>query len=522
MDRLNIALLKFNGKPYLKTELHCTGKFTPRNFPPFIFSIASEPGIQDGTKEITKVYRYFKDDLRLTEPQARNQDLAIEAMSDEDDAGDAGWSMLKSDVNPRPKDTEQIPADGSEVVYFSPMHASGFFIANLCAEAIQRVRDLFGEEEEIHIRFTAPNYEFEGDKSGAGQVLSQNYRDNIRSLIDEFIGHEKYPNVQFRLKGSDFVYEPYAAYHYFSKVEHAIDVRKEERGTTYLVFDMGGSTTDVAIVQVAGEEKQVFTAYPVSQSVRRAGEYYDRCILKHLLGRQQVTKRGEPKWTDVLDQIEQAKIRLCEGETDVEKVSIEIDGTIEKKVIDREVLRNVLTDVWERGASNQRIGRRLRGFLNRARKQVREHNFQVEFDQIDRVFLAGGSSSLPGIEQLIQQELASVGLWSGDTETNVEDASDVASAGEEDSSAWFHRFVNPKWKFFNGQDISKSVVVAAGRAAALSSKLGGDEPNDGRHDVEGQSVYVRVVDDEGEEYIFERKDERIAEKDGEFSPMRFQ
>ena len=505
MSDSQIALLKFNGKPYLSTALHCTGKFSPRSLPPYIFYIESSPEVKDEGKT-TKVYRYFKDDLRLTEAQARDEELAVKATSDED--GEEGWAMLRTDIDVDPKeDTEQIPADGSKVAFFSPMHASGFFLANLCQEVIERIRDLFGSEEEIHIHFTSPNYEFEKqDGSRGGKYFSDNYRRNIRTLVDEYIGDEKYDGVQFRLdknkSKSNFVYEPYAAYHYFSKVEQSVDVRTVKRGTTFLVFDMGGSTTDVAVVQVSGDDDQVFTAYPVSMSVRRAGEYYDRCILKNLLDRSQVTGRGEEKWADVLAEIEQAKIRLCEGESEVERIEIEIDGEQKKKVLDREVLQEALQDVWEKGTSNQRLGRRLRGFLNRAQRQVREHSRQVEFDRIDRVFLAGGSSDLPGIKNLIRQELDAVGLWGGDSEDSD------ASESEEASDT---RFAYPQWRLFNEKEISNSVVVAAGRAAALASGLRRDAP-----DVEGKEVFVRVVDDDGKPYVFERKDGRPGDEDEEF------
>ncbi|TQE98567.1 MAG: hypothetical protein FKY71_13160, partial [Spiribacter salinus] len=273
MDDSQIALLKFDGEPFLPSVLYCTGQFNSKAPKPYILFHPSSDRLNHDA--VAKYYKYFKDDLRLTGPQAQREDLAAEATQSEDgDADDdAGWSMLKTGVSVPDGDSEAIDVSGGTVRYFSPLHASGFFLANVCKEAVRRVRDLFGEDEEIHVYFTAPNYAFEKKEDGPdGQRRSQNYRENISTIVSEHMTGARWAeNVQFRLDGSkDFVYEPYAAYHYYSKVEERT-TSDESPVSTYLVFDMGGSTTDIAIVQTTREDQDRFTAYPISRSVRRAG-----------------------------------------------------------------------------------------------------------------------------------------------------------------------------------------------------------------------------------------------------------
>jgi hypothetical protein len=494
----HIALLKFDGAPLLPTMLFCTGRYRSQYPSSRLFELPSSEKIKEGKREVKKVYRHFKDDLQLTTPQARDEDLAREAQRR---AGaskeELGWSMTRTYVKRERGDSEAIAVEGSTISYFSPLDASGFFLERVCAEAVKRVRALFGDDETIHVHFTAPNYEFERTADGAdGKTRSAHYRANIRAIIDNHFTSSRYRNVTFEVGGYDFLYEPYAAYHYYALLERTSDIRDGGDGATYLVFDMGGSTTDVAVVQVQGNDSEGFSAYPLSRSVRRAGAYYDRCILKHLLDLSRVPPRNAMKWAEALERIEQAKIRICTGESEEEVVEMEDDGTSTKHVVDRNVLDAALEYAWTRG--DRPLGQALRGFLERAQRQASKHGHMSAFTTIQRVFLAGGSAGVPGLKERLRRELEAVGLLA------------PSPPQEEKSSEAESLFMQPTRRLFDESDVPGSVVVAAGRTAALV-----EDASTAPLVEEGTRVLARIVDEQGRPYVFERKDEPEQPDDGE-------
>jgi hypothetical protein len=140
-------------------------------------------------------------------------------------------------------------------------------------------------------------------------------------------------------------------------------------------------------VQVNRRESD-FRLYPLCTSIPCAGAYFDQYILKDLLGRRQVPRRSK-KWVPYLEEIEQAKIALCEGRKDA--VEIEIDeaegGTFH---LDRGRLERLLKELWT--DDEKPLGPGFRGFLRRVRRLARDHGQLLDFDQIESVFLGGARS----------------------------------------------------------------------------------------------------------------------------------
>ena len=466
-----VALLRFDGDPLLPTEIYrTTESFNSQPPEPEDFVLAPS----NETDRATNYYRHFKADLSLTKREATEPDPGV-------------WSMrTKRGDYTRLNEIIGQSDDGSKQ-YFTPLHAARIFLTKVVQHAIDTARDAFGEETEIRVHLTAPNYEYEGDGQ-AGKRRSRRYRDRIRETVDSVAGNDG--RVSFEVGGTDFLYEPYGVYYYYSLLEHSVELGKVQAGKTYLVFDMGGSTTDAAIVQVNRRESD-FRLYPLCTSIPCAGAYFDQYILKDLLGRTQVPRRSK-KWIPYLEEIEQAKIALCEGRKDA--VEIEIDeaegGTFH---LDRGRLERLLKELWT--DDEKPLGPGFRGFLRRVRRLARDHGQLLDFDQIESVFLAGGSVGLPGLEDRVQEDLRRLNLLP-----------EEAKEGQTTST------IRPRRRLFGDRVTPSSSLAALGQVASIAEK------NRERILEEGEEIYALVRGPDGINYPFERQNAGSADPkyDGEF------
>jgi len=478
MSRPQIALLKFGDRPLLPTKLLRTGSFTVgKPIEDRFFRLTTDEDVVEGRASVKNTYLQFKDSLRLTAAQAKDEERARE-WQEKNDLEVEGWSMSRENSR-----QEAIRQD-DKTYEFSPYHAAKYFLTMVCREAVKRAQSYFGKDQDIRIHFTAPNYEFEGGDEELGKQLSRNYRDNVRSIIEEqMTGRRLFENVEFEVGGRDFLYEPYGVYYYYSLIEHSIDLGEDATGKTYLVFDMGGSTTDLAIVQV-NKRGTSFQLYPISRSIRQAGEYFDRWILKDFLGRSQVPPRGSDKWAQAQQEIERAKINICTGKSTSETVRFRADGEQHEYELDADRIRRLLTDWWN--DDNQDLGPGFRGFLSRVQQRAKDHGQFLEFDTIERVFLAGGSTGLPGLKKLIRQDLKGVGIpLESDRELFVDDSETC---------------VRPRRRLFSGEALPNSALASLGRTANLvdvSHAFSLDE---------GEIIYAKIVDGNGKPYTFHRGD----------------
>jgi len=465
-DHAAIGLLRFGDELTIPTEIYRLAESFNSSAPEeddFVLAPS------DRTSEASNYYRHFKADLSLTRPQARTPDEEVWSMRTQ--SGD--YTRLNEIVG---------QSDAGQRTYFNPLMAAKIFLSKVCRQSVERAREVFGHEE-VRFRFTAPNFKYEGDGE-EGKKKSRRYRTNLREIVGDILGNVE--DVSFQVDGSDFLYEPYGVYYYYSLLEHSVNLDEAEAGNTYLVFDMGGSTTDVAVVQINRRESD-FRLYPICTSIPSAGAYFDQYILKDFLGRSQVPRRTK-KWSPYLDEIEDAKIALCEGREERVEIEIQEDegGTFD---LDRARIQRLLREIWR--DKNQPLGPGFRGFLDRVQRLAREHGQLLEFDRIESVFLAGGSTGLPGLEDLIREDLEELGL--------------LGSASEQVC-------VRPRRRLLSKNSTPNSSLAVLGQAASIA------EESQERLLEEGEKVYAMVVGDGEQPYPFEREEKKDEEggEDGEF------
>lgn len=449
-----VALLTFDGDLVAPTEIGRTESLNGQPPVPDAFSFGPETKRQrrhpSRLTELKNYYRHFKIDLALTKKELHGpHDPAV-------------WQMKT-----RRTDDESLKGHGAELVhqqgnmrrYFSAVHAGQIFLHNVCLHAVRRAREIFGDEAKLSVHFTAPAYE------ESKRDTSNRYRAALTEITERLGLHPELEGVAFETKAADFLFEPYGVWQYFATVERAVSRRKDVAGQTFLIFDMGGSTTDLALVQVNYTGSR-FHLYPICTSVEVAGEYYDRFLLMRLAGLSRLPQISK-RWSETLEEIERAKVALCEGtET---SVPIRIETDIYDLTLD--VLTETTEALWR--DPNREIGPGFRGFVQRALQDARKSGRYNEFDRIERVFLAGGSSQLPGLQQMIRDDLAALGLAESDD-----------------------LFAAPRIRTPDGTLVPRTSLAALGQAAEMADEFQLER---------AAFVFARIRDADGAPVVFPRR-----------------
>gem|GEM_PF-5782110 len=300
------------------------------------------------------------------------------------------------------RDAEIYRVVGGRRQIFNAVHATEAFLYRLAALSVRRARELFPDALTVKVHFTVPAYESD-DRDAAGAMgESGRYREHLKAAVRGFMDRPEFSQVEFRVVTGDrqWLYEPYGVYYYYAALESRIPLR--EAGATYLILDMGGSTTDLAVVQV-NKRGTEFQQYPTCASIKLGGIHFDRFLLDRLSLR---PFRGSAAERDeVLATIEEAKIAVSNGQA-------EAQFTIAKRkvTLTRAALEEALADFWTRGKDKTSLRGEIRAFLSRVREKAAQHRLFHAFDTFSGVFLAGGSTQLPGIRGLIQEELTALGM----------------------------------------------------------------------------------------------------------------
>jgi len=452
--RNDVGLLQIDGSDLVPTEVGRKNNLKVNkdlNFRSFDIGAPVVTGRSSDEVPYQNYYRHFKADLALRastlkSPDGRTWEMKTKATDADRSHGGQG-EILRQD---------------SEGVYhyFNPKTAAYVFLRNLCAQAVKQAGEITGIDDGVKVHITAPAYE-DTDKD-----RSQRYRDHIRDIIDDFKGERIFSGVDFVVDQDDFLYEPYGVYYYYAFLQQSVTAGEGAKGNTYLIFDMGGSTTDVGIVQINRKGK-VTTAYPICKSIDGAGAYFDRYILKFIRGEERLRKVSA-RWNPEFEKIERAKIALCEGKED--EVTLHIQGA--EYTLTREKIADALQELWN--DDNRPLAQGFRGFLDDVRKHARANKLFLEFDKIEKVFLAGGSTGLPGLKDLILSTLKSSRF-----ELVQEDAT-AEEVFEEPTLA------------------SSSSVAALGRAAELANV---EAP---LVLARAERLFAKIEDNEGRSFNFRR------------------
>lgn len=171
----------------------------------------------------------------------------------------------------------------------------------------------------------------------------------------------------------------------------------------YGIVDFGGGTLDISIVrtemQSLGLEK--------CRILGRAGEeiggiMVDNWLLEHIQQRESIPDNEMAEiGPALLEAVEQAKIALSNGkeETQITRHN-DLSGYAVDCTLHRTTLRDVLAE--HRGASGHNLYQLVTRTLDRALDQARDHA-GVRKEELRGIFLVGGSSMLPGIEEKIRE-----------------------------------------------------------------------------------------------------------------------
>jgi molecular chaperone DnaK (HSP70)/Fic family protein len=243
----------------------------------------------------------------------------------------------------------------------------------------------------------------------ADESWQKNYRAHIGQVLVD-LGYEK----------PIFFPEPFAVFHYYRHVQNLIP--SSHHSLNILIVDIGGGTLDSCVIETTAEGNLArggSTAVPLGvQSLQGAGKELDRKLLELALSKLQipVLKQESPEsritsrpW--VLLTAEEMKIALSNSMKGC-RLEEDCSGFVERRffakgiyhpdaefelVLNGEDLKKVVKDLWF-----QTWGSTTRNTLT----QVKFRGGEVRTQRLDKVILAGGSSGLPFLSQLLAKTLA--------------------------------------------------------------------------------------------------------------------
>ncbi len=177
----------------------------------------------------------------------------------------------------------------------------------MCESIVKKIHDSLGKGKNIKFYFSAPSFSQE-KSSDEAKKTSQNYRDRIRRILGKLNKQKALQGIEFPQneatgKEKGFLYEQLGVFYYYTYCESQVDLTLPN--ATYLILDVGGSTTDIAIIQTRGEGK-LADAYPIHESFSWGGSNFDHAILYELL--QGEKPLNEDEEAEALERVEKHKI----------------------------------------------------------------------------------------------------------------------------------------------------------------------------------------------------------------------
>jgi molecular chaperone DnaK len=172
---------------------------------------------------------------------------------------------------------------------------------------------------------------------------------------------------------------------------YGIDKKKNE---TILVFDLGGGTFDVSILEVS---EGLFEVKSTSGDTHLGGDDFDRCLVDWLANEFQKLEGID------LRKDSQALQRLTEA---AEKAKIELSSVSETTISLPFVTANATgpkhLDVK---LSRAKFNELTHDLVERCRKPVEQaiKDAKVSYKEIDEVVLVGGSTRIPAVQDLVKQ-----------------------------------------------------------------------------------------------------------------------
>lgn len=242
-----------------------------------------------------------------------------------------------------------------------------FTAPDVAAEILKKLKtdtEAFLGEEIKHAVITVPAY-FNHNQRRATQEAGQKAGLNVVRIINE----------------------PTAAAVAFS-------VQDEDPDGTYLIFDLGGGTLDVTILRETGETLEVLSSHG---DTRLGGDDWDEALIKHIaeVFRKQT---GLLVTTDLT-----AKQRLKEA---TENAKIELSTLQETEITLPFLAANEQgPQTLEYTLTREELEKLTKDLLERCRAPFHQAltDSGLDMSQIDHVVLAGGSTRMPAVRDLVQE-----------------------------------------------------------------------------------------------------------------------
>ena len=176
------------------------------------------------------------------------------------------------------------------------------------------------------------------------------------------------------------------------------------RTSTILVFDLGGGTFDVTIMEVKGEEMKVLVT---GGDHRLGGKDWDEKIITHVAERFEMEHGENPSTNlaashDLRERAVNAKIELSARSST--SLNINYAGKFIRFQLTRQEFEGMTTDLVERCRSLADVVLHEKGFVA---------------DQIDTVLMVGGSTRLPMIKNMLEEHFGKPSETSGSPDETV-------------------------------------------------------------------------------------------------------
>lgn len=189
----------------------------------------------------------------------------------------------------------------------------------------------------------------------------------------------------------DILNEPTAAAISFGYQEGFLDREgriKDEKPIKVLVYDLGGGTFDVTVVELSGQK---FTALATDGDVRLGGKDWDEKIIEIAAKRFQQQHGQDPRTDpECLQELSQAAELAKKTLTERPKAQLYVNyqGTRFKTEITRQEFEEATNPLIERTRTTTEIVVLQKG---------------LSWDEIDKVLLVGGSTRMPSVATMIKQ-----------------------------------------------------------------------------------------------------------------------
>ncbi|CUS15102.1 unnamed protein product, partial [Tuber aestivum] len=163
----------------------------------------------------------------------------------------------------------------------------------------------------------------------------------------------------------------------------AYGLHQRDKETSFLVFDLGGGTFDVSIIELFDGVMEVRAS---AGDNFLGGEDFDTLLLEHFVDSQR-NAQGFPPTSSVLQALrrEAERVRKALGQDDSAEFALRVDGQQWVKTITQQELAKLYTPLLER----------LRAPIERALRDAR-----IRVGDLDEILLVGGTTRMPLVRKL--------------------------------------------------------------------------------------------------------------------------